>query len=65
MNDVLVMLSLLGSYDDELSCIELNEKIVYIYRYIYIYVIFCDPPKNVSYCVVLCVNMCLFVCICV
>ena len=32
-------------------CIEMYEFVVYIYRYIYIRVIFCDPPKDVAICV--------------
>jgi len=31
--------------------IEYDDFVVYIYRYIYIRVIFCDPPKDVAICV--------------
>src|ERR1051325_5056909 len=42
--------------------------VVYIYRYIYIRVIFCDPPKDVAICVYMCVEcvyLCVIVAICV
>ena len=44
------------------------EFVVYIYRYIYICVFFCDPPKDVAICVYMCVEcvyLCVVVCNCV
>ena len=38
-------------YELKSSMNEYDEFVVYIYRYIYIRVIFCDPPKDVAICV--------------
>jgi hypothetical protein len=67
-----VWCSVLGSMDDFILfwiwCIWMYEFVVYIYRYIYICVFFCDPPKDVAICVYMCVEcvyLCVVVCNCV